>query len=230
MGRLFFARSLRTKIRILLHEKDTMIWIDAIDLIGTLVFAISGVLAGIEKKFDLVGAFILGLVTAVGGGTLRDMMIGATPVGWMTDLNYLYIILLALPLSYFFKNRILKLRRSMFLFDTIGIGLFTILGIQKTLGVGLSPEIALLMGAVSATFGGVIRDVLSNEIPLIFRKEIYASACLVGGLVFLILEYFFESSIFNMLIAMFVIMVIRYLAVRFHWSMQIRTAADFRDK
>ena len=166
-----------------------MNWIYAIDLIGTLVFAISGVLAGLDKKFDLVGAGILGLVTAVGGGTLRDVLIGETPVGWMKDLNYLYLILLALPLSYLFKTYILRFSRSMFLFDTIGIGLFTILGFEKTIGVGLSPIIAILMGSVSAVFGGVIRDVLSNEIPLIFRKEIYASACLAGGAFYLCLLY-----------------------------------------
>ncbi len=199
-----------------------MNWIYTIDLIGTLVFAISGVLAAIDKKFDLVGAFILGLTTAVGGGTLRDMMIGSTPVGWMTDLNYLFIILAALPLCYLFKNYILKLRRSMFLFDTIGIGLFTILGLQKTLGVGLAPPIALLMGIISATFGGVLRDVLSNQVPLIFRKEIYASACMAGGLVFLLLEYCFKGSIYNLLAAMSVVMVIRYLAVRFEWSLQVK--------
>ena len=198
-----------------------MDWIYATDLMGTFVFAVSGVLAAIDKKFDLVGAFILGLVTAVGGGTLRDMMIGATPVGWMTDSNYLYTILAALPLCYLFQNHILKLRRSMFLFDTIGIGLFTILGLQKTLRFGLTPEIALLMGIVSATFGGVIRDVLSNQIPLIFRKEIYASACLAGGLVFLLLEFFFKGNVLNLLVAMLVVMVIRYLAVRFHWSLRV---------
>lgn len=198
-----------------------MNWIYIIDLLGTLVFAISGVLAAIEKKFDLVGALVLGLVTAVGGGTLRDVLIGETPVGWMKDLAYLYIIFLALPISYFFRKYILRLSRSMFLFDTIGIGLFTILGLQKTIGVGLSPVIAVLMGIVSAVFGGVIRDVLSNEVPLIFRKEIYASACLVGGIVFLLLDSFFQGSIYNMFAAMLVVMVIRYLAVRFHWSMRI---------
>ena len=109
----------------------------------------------------------------------------------------------------------------MFLFDTIGIGLFTILGLQKTLRFGLTPEIALLMGIVSATFGGVIRDVLSNQIPLIFRKEIYASACLAGGLVFLLLEFFFKGNVLNLLAAMLVVMVIRYLAVRFHWSLRV---------
>lgn len=198
-----------------------MNWIYYIDLIGTFVFAISGILAGIDKKFDLVGASILGLVTAVGGGTLRDVLIGETPVGWMKDLNYLYLIFAALPLSYLFKNTILKFQKSIFLFDTIGIGLFTILGLQKTLNVGLSPVVAVLMGSVSAVFGGVIRDVLSNEIPIIFRKEIYASACLVGGIVFLCLETYREGSIYNMLIAIFVVMLIRYLAVRYHWSLRV---------
>ena len=197
-----------------------MNWIYTIDLFGTLVFAISGVLAGLDKKYDIVGAGVLGLVTAVGGGTLRDILIGETPVGWMKDLNYLYLTFAALPLCYFFKQHILRLRKSMFLFDTIGIGLFTILGVEKTLGVGLSPIIAVLMGSVSAVFGGVIRDVLSNEVPLIFRKEIYASACLAGGMIYLILSSFFKNTHFNMVCAMLVVMLIRYLAVKKQWSLQ----------
>ena len=190
-----------------------------LDILGTIAFAVSGTLTAIHKKFDLVGAFILGLVTAVGGGTLRDILIGETPVGWMKDVNVLYVITLAVPVAYFFKRQILKLRKSMFLFDTIGIGLFTILGLQKTLSIGLSPLIALMMGVVSAVFGGVIRDVLSSQVPLIFRKEIYASACLAGGIVFLALEYLFETSIYSMLISMMVVMVIRILAVKYHWSL-----------
>ncbi|MCL4158827.1 UNVERIFIED_CONTAM: hypothetical protein GTU68_048936, partial [Idotea baltica] len=138
----------------------------------------------VKNKFDLVGAVIIGLVTAVGGGTLRDILIGETPVGWMKDINYLIVIILAIPLCYFFSGSIQKLRKGIFLFDTIGIALFTILGLQKTLSVGLSPVVAVLMGIVSAVFGGVIRDVLTNEVPLIFRKEIYATACLVGALVY----------------------------------------------
>lgn len=108
-----------------------MNWLYALDLIGTLVFAISGVLTAINKKFDLVGSVIIGLVTAVGGGTLRDVLIGKTPVGWMQDPNYLYTILLAVLLSYLFEKHIIKWTKSMFIFDTIGIGVFTILGIQK---------------------------------------------------------------------------------------------------
>ncbi len=196
-----------------------MDWIYALDIIGTLVFAISGVLTALDNKLDLVGAAIIGLVTAVGGGTLRDVLIGETPVGWMKDPNYLWTILLALILSYFFKKYILKLRRSLFLFDTIGIGLFTILGLQKTLSVGLSPAIAVLMGMVSAVFGGVIRDVLTNIVPLIFRREIYASACLAGGVVFLGLEAINNQQTVNMLLSMSTVVVIRYLAVRYHWSL-----------
>lgn len=193
----------------------------SLDLIGTFVFAISGVLAASEKKFDVFGAGILALLTAVGGGSLRDVLIGSTPVGWMTDMNYLFLIVLAIPISYFFKTYILKLRKTMFLFDTIGIGLFTILGLQKTLSLGLSPIVAILMGAVSAVFGGVLRDVFSNEVPLIFRKEIYATACLLGGTVFIFLESISEFETFNMIFSILLVMLIRILAVLKAWTLPI---------
>lgn len=198
-----------------------MNWIYALDLFGTLIFAISGVLVAIDKRFDVVGSIIIGTVTAVGGGTVRDVLIGKTPVGWMLDNNYLIAILLGVIVSYIFKERILKLRRSMFLFDTIGIGLFTILGLQKTLGTGLSISIALIMGVISAVFGGVIRDVLTNEIPLIFRREIYATACLAGGLLFVILEQFSNHTVINMFIAMLTVFIIRYFAVKRKWSLYL---------
>ncbi len=196
-------------------------WIYIIDLVGTFVFAISGVLTAIDKKFDLVGSIIIGTVTAVGGGTLRDILIGQAPVGWMKDLNYLYVIVCAVIVSYLFQNIILQLRKGMFFFDTLGIGLFTILGLQKTLEVGLSIPIALLMGVVSAVFGGVIRDVLTNIIPLIFRKEIYAAACLAGGIVFILLEYINDNQIINMAMSMIVVMIIRYISVKRKWSLNM---------
>jgi uncharacterized membrane protein YeiH len=192
-----------------------------LDIIGTLVFAVSGVLTAIDSDFDVVGSSIIGMVTAVGGGTLRDVLIGETPVGWMTDLNYLWTIIAALILSYLFKNKISKLRKSMFFFDTIGIGLFTILGLQKTLLVGLELPVALLMGIVSAVFGGIIRDVLTNKVPLIFRKEIYASACLAGGIVFLGLSEISNNLLVNMFVSMFTVVIIRYLAVRNNWSLKL---------
>jgi len=194
----------------------------ALDLAGTLVFAISGILTAIDKKFDLVGAAVIGFVTAVGGGTLRDLLLGQTPVGWMNDLTYLGLIGVALPLCYLGRKYISKLRRSMFLFDTVGIGLFTIMGLEKTLNLGLSPIIAVMMGIVSAVFGGVIRDVLCAEVPLIFRKEIYATACLVGALAYLVAEQVSPLRDVNIGSSIAVVILIRYLAVRFGWHIEVK--------
>ena len=192
-----------------------------IDYFGTFVFALSGVMAGVEKKFDIFGAIILGMVTAIGGGTLRDLLIGSTPVGWMLNPVYVYIILSALPVSWFFGVKMLSWRKSFFVFDTVGIGLFTILGMEKTLQFGLSPVIAIMMGVVSAVFGGVIRDVLSNEVPLIFRKEIYASACLAGAI-----SYYGILQITDrqraMIASIGIVIVIRYFAIKKHWRLPLR--------
>ncbi len=192
-----------------------------LDLIGTFVFALSGMLAAANKQFDIFGASVIAFVTAVGGGTLRDVLIGAQPVGWMKDLNYLAVIALAVPVSYFFRPFIQKLRKTMFLFDTIGIGLFTILGLQKTLDLGLHMVVAVMMGTVSAVFGGVIRDLLSNQVPLIFRKEIYATACIAGGGLYLILGTFNLDYNIRVVGTVLFIIVIRIFAVRKHWSLPI---------
>lgn len=199
-----------------------MDYIALLDALGIFVFVISGVLTAIDKGFDVVGASIIGMVTALGGGTLRDIMIGETPVAWMQNQTYLILIFFAILSSYLFKNRIMKLKKSMFVFDSIGIGLFTILGLQKTLSIGLDAPIALMMGIVSAVFGGVLRDVLCNEIPLIFRKEIYASACLAGGLVFLLLTKLTNIIEISMGISMLIVFLIRYFAVKKKWSLNFR--------
>lgn len=190
-----------------------------IDLLGTLVFAISGCIVAYEKKMDLFGGFVLGLVTAIGGGTLRDLLIGNTPVSWTGDLNYLTVILFGVMISFFFRKHVLALRKTMFLFDTAGIALFTVLGIQKTLAVGLSPGIAILMGTISAVFGGVLRDVLSNEVPLIFRKELYATVCLIGGAVYLLADHILPYQWLSMGFAIGVIVILRVLSVTKHWSL-----------
>jgi uncharacterized membrane protein YeiH len=198
-----------------------MDWIYILNLVGVYVFAISGTLTAIYNKFDVVGATIIGFITALGGGTLRDVLIGETPVGWMQDTLSLWVILAAVITSYVFRQSIQKLRKGMFLFDTIGLGLFTILGLQKTLELGLSPVIAVLMGVVSAVFGGVIRDVLSNVVPLIFRSEIYASACVAGALIFLVLDGFSVPLELSMIVAMVVVFLIRYFAVKRKWVLKI---------
>ena len=190
-----------------------------LDLAGTFVFAISGILTAANKKFDVFGAFVIAFVTALGGGTTRDVLIGVQPVSWMLDLNYLLVIGIAIIVSYFFLNHIQRLRKTMFLFDTIGIALFTILGLQKTLVLGISPIIALMMGIVSAVFGGVIRDVLCGEIPLIFRKEIYATVCLIGGVLFLALTKLNVNYDISVWSTVLFIIVLRTIAVRRHWSL-----------
>lgn len=194
--------------------------LDTLDLIGTFVFAISGTLAASNQRFDVFGALVIAFVTAVGGGTVRDLLIGSHPIAWMQDLRYLYTIIAAVICSYFFKRYILKLRKTLFLFDTIGIGLFTILGVQKTLDMGLSPVIAVMMGTVSAVFGGVIRDTFCNLVPLIFRKEVYATACIVGAVLFLFLSRYLSQDI-CILITVTAIILLRIVAVRQKWSLPV---------
>lgn len=196
-----------------------MNFIYVIDLIGTFVFAISGMLTAGKQKLDLFGAAVIAFVTAVGGGTLRDMMIGSQPVGWLVDTNYLLVIGITIPISFFFRQYIQRLRRTMFLFDSIGIGLFTILGVEKTLEFGLSPAVAVIMGIVSAVFGGVVRDVLCGIVPLIFRSQIYATACFLGASLYLILREFNINYDLTMSITILFIITLRILAVKKDWSL-----------
>jgi len=190
----------------------------AVDLTGTFVFAVSGWLFASRKEVDFFGASVISFITALGGGTLRDVLIGSTPVGWMTDINYLLAIAMAILSAVFFRKVFERLRKTMFLFDSIGIGLFAILGLEKTLEVGLAPVIAVIMGTISAVFGGVLRDTLVNEVPLIFRKEIYATVCLGGGLLYLLLKSFGVEQDWNIVITIAAIISVRILAVVKNWS------------
>ncbi|MGL2994060.1 trimeric intracellular cation channel family protein [Flavobacterium sp. TSSA_36] len=196
-----------------------MTFFDALDLIGTLAFAISGALTALHKKMDPFGVLIIAFVTAVGGGTLRDVLIGRTPVGWMQDLNYLYIITLGFILVVVFRGKIHQFKLSMLLSDTIGLGVFTLIGIQKGLDYGVHPFICVSLGTMTACFGGVIRDVLCVEIPIIFRKEIYATICILGGFVFFLLKKWEFADELVYLITSLVIILVRLLAVKFKWSL-----------
>jgi len=188
-----------------------------LDLIGTIAFAISGALMAMDKKMDPFGVFIIAFVTAVGGGTLRDVMIGRTPVGWMLDLDYVYGIIIGFLLSLLFKQKIEQWRISLFIFDTIGLGVFTLIGLEKGINIGLHPAICIALGTITACFGGVIRDILCNEIPIIFRKEIYATICILGGIVFFILEYFNLDKPIMYLTTCLIIISVRIMAVKFKW-------------
>ena len=186
-----------------------------LDILGTFAFAISGALVASDKKFDLFGVIIIAFVTAVGGGMLRYVLIDAHPINWIGDLNYLYTIFIAVVFTFLFKSKIAHLSKTLFLFDTIGLSVFTLLGLEKGLTLHLNPFIALIMGMISAVFGGVLRDVLTNKIPLIFEKEIYASACLAGGFSYLLLSYFNISQNLIFITSAFVIVIIRVIAIKF---------------
>ena len=186
-----------------------------IDILGTIAFAISGVLVAMEKRLDLFGVLIIAFVTAIGGGTLRDLLIGNTPVGWMHDLTYVVTIFISVVFAILFVNKLKYLRKSLFLFDTIGIGLYTMVGVEKGLEAELLPVICVFLGTMTACFGGVIRDILCNEIPVIFRKEIYATACILGALSYFLIIQFPVKNDYAYIAAILVVILLRLLAVRF---------------
>ena len=187
------------------------------NLIGIFFFTISGSLAARDKKHyhDYFGVFFTGFVTAIGGGTLRDMMLGAYPIAWLNDKNILISIIFAFVFTLVFKNHIIKLRRTLFLFDTVGVGIYTILGVQKSLEYHVNPFAAIILGLITAVFGGVIRDTLLNEIPLIFAKEIYATACIAGATIYLALLHFNVDSNTAAIISMSFIIITRITTVKY---------------
>lgn len=195
-------------------------FVDFVDYTGTFAFAISGLRLASAKQFDLFGAFIVGMATAVGGGTLRDVMLGISPF-WMTQWIYLVIVGIALLAFLFLHKFIEKISNTIFLFDTIGLGLFTIVGFQKTLDAGFSFWAANIMGMCTGAAGGVIRDILINEVPLIFRRDIYALACFVGGLFYTVAIVLEAPIIVSQLGCAISVMMIRFLAVKYHWQLPL---------
>lgn len=190
-----------------------------LDLLGTIAFAISGALSAMNRRLDLFGIFIIAFVTAIGGGTLRDVLIGSTPVNWMENIIYIYLIGAVTIFSIVFRNKLNYLKKSLFLFDTIGLGVFTITGVEMGVKNDLDPIISIALGAMTGTFGGVIRDILCNEIPVIFRKEIYATACIIGALAFVILDSFEVSTDITYIATSLTVIVIRLLVVKYHISL-----------
>lgn len=188
------------------------------DILGVIAFSISGVLLSMKKKMDVFGIFIIAFVTAVGGGTLRDLLVGF-PVSWMRNLTYVYVIFATTVIAIIFREKLIYLRRSMFLFDTIGIGLYTVIGIEKGLAADLPVLICIALGTMTACFGGVIRDILCNEIPVIFRQEIYATVCIFGGIVYFVLLRLGVPQAWVFFIAGVTVIVIRLLVVTFNFSL-----------
>ncbi len=189
-----------------------------IDILGTISFSISGVLTALKKRMDLFGIFIIAFVTAVGGGTLRDVLIDAD-ITWMRNLTFVYVIIGAAIFAIIFRKKLGYIRKSLFLFDTIGIALYTVVGVEKGIAAGFPPLICVALGTMSACFGGVIRDILCNEIPIIFRKEIYATACIMGGFAYFLLLKTSLTEDIIVIISGSIVITIRLLAVYFKLSL-----------
>lgn len=187
-----------------------------IEFVGTFAFALSGIRLASAKHFDVFGAWIVGMATAIGGGTFRDLMLGVNPF-WMTNSIYFICCALAVVWVMAYGKYLIRQKNTLFIFDTIGLALFNVIGIEKTLNMGFPYWTAITMGTITGAAGGVIRDVFINEVPLIFRKEIYALACVAGGLIYVLGVWIGMSAEVNALLSSFMVILIRVLAVKYHW-------------
>jgi uncharacterized membrane protein YeiH len=189
-------------------------FITLIEILGTFAFAISGIRLASGKQIDWFGAYLIGLVTAICGGTTRDLLLDVTPF-WMEDGKYFLATGVALILTLLFKDRVFKWGHTIFLFDSIGLGLFTIVGLTKSLEAGLPFWVCIVMGTITGSIGGMIRDVLLNEVPLLLRKDVYALACVTGGLIYFLCLYLNLSTSITELVAALTVILIRIIAIKF---------------
>jgi uncharacterized membrane protein YeiH len=197
-----------------------------LDLFGVFVFAISGSLAAGKKQMDIFGVVVLAIVTSLGGGTLRDIILSAGPVFWVTDPTYL-VVAMAAAFATFYMVRYFNLSPTLLkVTDAIGLAAFTAIGTEKALTLGVSWGIAVVMGVITGVVGGMIRDVLSGEIPLILRTEIYATASLCGALVFSIIANITQFSTLALLASLFVTLGLRLAAIKWKISLPIFMSSD----
>lgn len=189
-----------------------------IEVIGTIAFAISGIRMAAAKNFDWFGAYTVGLVTAIGGGTVRDVLLDI-PVFWMQTWWYLAVTGLAFFIVLAMRQMSVRRGLVLFVFDTIGLALFVVIGIQKSLVAGYDPWVAIVMGMITGSFGGVVRDILINEEPLFFRKDIYATACIAGGIVYWVIMALGGSDIFQQICCAATVILLRVFAVKYKWEL-----------
>ncbi len=191
-----------------------------IEFLGTFAFAISGIRHAAAKHFDWFGGYVCGIAVAIGGGTIRDVMLGTTPF-WMTNPIYMICTAFALIFVIIFSKHMEGLRNTWFIFDTLGLALFTIAGIQKSLLFGHPYWVGIIMGCITGSAGGVIRDVLLNNEPVIFHKEIYAMAAILGGITYWILDILQLPIEITAISSFCVTCLIRFMAVKYHLSLPL---------
>ena len=198
----------------------------ALDLFGVAVFAISGSLAAGKKRMDIFGVIVLGLVTALGGGTLRDVLLNSGPVFWIDNRIYLLVGTIASGLTFVFVQRITVSKQSLLFPDALGLAVFTLIGAAKTLSVTGSGSLAIVMGTMTGVAGGMIRDVLSAEVPLVLRKEVYATASLCGALVYVLMVESALPGIVCLISPVVTTLSIRLAAIYWGLSLPQLTSGD----
>jgi len=190
-----------------------------LDLIGTAAFAASGALVGVRKHMDLFGVLVLGMVTAVGGGTLRDLLLGDIPPFSLKDEAYITLATVVSVIVFANRERLKTIEKPLLYFDAVGLGTFMVIGTTKAIDFRTGWLIAVLMGVTTGTAGGIIRDILANQVPLILRREIYASACIAGGVLLVGLEQLGAGRPVAALLAALTVIVVRLLAIRYDWGL-----------
>jgi len=198
------------------HLVDVNDFVNWCDYLGTLAFAISGIRLAAGKGLDWFGAYVVGFVTAVGGGTIRDILLDIKPF-WLVQPSYLIITALGLIFTIIFRRQVVRLNHSLFVFDAIGLGLFVVVGVAKSYAAGFPWWVAVIMGTVTGSFGGLLRDVLINETPLIFRTDFYASACVLGSIIYVLMGRYSSLPIeWVQFISAISVFIFRVLAVVLH--------------
>ncbi len=190
-----------------------------LDMVGVIACAIAGTLLAQHKGFDIAGCILVSMVNAIGGGTLRDMALDRHPLFWMTDLNYVIVITATSLILQIFFHLYHKIDNALKLFDAIGLAAFSVIGFKVALNQDVSPIIAIMMGVWTAIIGGMLRDIICNEIPLVLQREIYISASIVGSVTYLLLERLGVDAGLNEFIMLGVIFAVRMLALRFDWHL-----------
>lgn len=190
-----------------------------LDMVGVIACAIAGTLLAQHKGFDIAGCILVSMVNAIGGGTLRDMALDRHPLFWMTDLSYVIVITITSLILQIFFHLYHKIDNALKLFDAIGLAAFSVIGFKIALNQDMSPVIAIMMGVWTAIIGGMLRDIICNEIPLVLQREIYISASIAGSVTYLLLDNLGVDAGLNEFVMLGVIFAVRMLALRFDWHL-----------
>ena len=190
-----------------------------LDMVGVIACAIAGTLLAQHKGFDIAGCILVSMVNAIGGGTLRDMALDRHPLFWMTDLNYVIVITATSLILQIFSHLYHKIDKALKFFDAIGLAAFSVIGFKVALAQDVSPVIAVMMGVWTAIIGGLLRDIICNEIPLLLQREIYITASIAGSLTYLALDYWGVDAVTNEFMMLFIIFAVRMLALKFDWHL-----------